>query len=258
MTELPLPPRELRELVGPTEDHFFDNPGGAPVFPHLPADAYDSVLDWGCGCGRLARQLIQQRQRPGRYVGIDLHRGMVQWCQRNLAPHASGFEFRHHDVRNIGLNPSGTAEVLPFPVGDRSSSLVIAWSVFTHVVQSAATFYLGELARVLRPGGFAVTTWFLFDKTAFPMMQEFQNALYINEVDPTNAVIFDRRWLRETARSKGLLLTRIDAPALRGFHWQIQLRPVAAGLTEAEFPADEAPVGIQRPPLMPADAPSLT
>ena len=31
------------------------------------------------------------------------------------------------------------------------------------------------------------------------MMQDFQNALYINDVDPTNAVIFDREWLRREA-----------------------------------------------------------
>ena len=56
------------------------------------------------------------------------------------------------------------------------------------------------------PDGVAVTTWFLFDKANFPMMQEFQNALYISDFDPTNAVIFDRTWLsgalaRRRARS---------------------------------------------------------
>ena len=45
---------------------------------------------------------------------------------------------------------------------------------------------------MLRDGGIAVTTFFLFDKAGFPMMQEFQNAPYINLDDPTNAVIFDR------------------------------------------------------------------
>ena len=34
------------------------------------------------------------------------------------------------------------------------------------------------------------------------MMQDFQNALYINDVDPSNAVIFDREWLRREARRR--------------------------------------------------------
>jgi len=222
MSTLPLPPLPLRQLVGPTEDHFFDNPGGAPIFgADLPPEAYDSVLDFGCGCGRLARQLIQQRPRPRRYVGLDLHAGMIEWCRRHLAVHAPGFEFQHHDVRNLGLNPGGQALTRAFPVPDGWASLAIAWSVFTHVGEAQARFYLDEVARVLRPDGYLVSTWFLFDKRDFPMMQEFQNALFINDVDPTNAVIFDRAWLRRSAREAGLSLAAVTPPTLRGYQWRL-------------------------------------
>jgi len=102
---LPFPPEEMRRLVGPTDPALFDNPGGGPVFPSIPAEAYDSVLDFGCGCGRLARQFIQQMPRPRAYLGIDAHRGMIQWCERNLAPHAAGFRFGHHGVWNQAFNP---------------------------------------------------------------------------------------------------------------------------------------------------------
>jgi len=74
----PLPPGDLRQLVGPSEDRYYDNPTGRPVFPGLPPSAYDFVFDWGCGCGRIARQLLQQDPQPGRYVGVDLHRGMIE------------------------------------------------------------------------------------------------------------------------------------------------------------------------------------
>jgi SAM-dependent methyltransferase len=258
VSTLPLPPLPLRQLVGPTEDHFFDNPGGAPIFgADVPPEAYDSVLDFGCGCGRLARQLIQQRPRPRRYAGLDLHAGMVEWCRRNLAQHAPGFEFHHHDVRNLGLNPGGQALTRAFPVADGWASLVIAWSVFTHVSEAQARFYLGEAARVLRPDGHLVSTWFLFDKRDFPMMQSFQNALFINDVDPTNAVIFDRDWLRRSAREAGLGLVAVTPPTLRGYQWRLVLRPLGAGAPEAEFPPDLAPVGVKPPPLLPADAPTL-
>jgi SAM-dependent methyltransferase len=249
MSGSPLPPLALRRLVGPVEDHFFDNPSGGPVFAELPPDSYDSVFDFGCGCGRLARQLIQQHARPRRYLGIDLHAGMVDWCRHNLAPLAPGFEFRHHDVRNLGLNPHGRAACLPFPAPDRSASLVIAWSVFTHVDQQQAEFYLGEVARILRPRGVLVATFFLFDKGDFPMMQAFQNALFINEVDPSNAVIFDRAWLLSTAASRGLVLTRAWAPDLRGFQWRLHFEPAGPDVRAVELPADEAPRGRIPPPV---------
>lgn len=256
-TTLPLPPRELRALIGPLDDALFDNPSGAPVFPDLPLAACRSVLDWGCGCGRVARQLIQQRPRPERYLGIDLHRGMVRWCQQNLAPHAPGFRFEHHDVHAAGLNPEGSRDPLPFPLDRGAATLIVAWSVFTHVTQRWAEHYLDEAARVLAPDGFLYSTWFLFEKADFPMMQEWQNALYINEIDPSNAVLFDRSWLRDRARAAGLKPTRVVPPEVRGFQWRVVFQPLGVAEPEAEFPPDLAAVGIQRPPLMPADAPRL-
>jgi SAM-dependent methyltransferase len=251
---LPIPPREMRDLIGGLEPEHFDNPSGDPIYPYLPDDAYASVLDFGCGCGRVARQLIQQRRRPGRYLGVDLHRGMIAWCQRELAPRAPGFRFEYHDIHSPGLNPDGEHRVLPLPAADGEFSLVNAISVFTHCLQDQAEFYLGEAARVLRADGFLHATWFLFDKHDFPMMQPFQNALLINETDPSNAVIFDREWLRATARSAGLVITHAIAPEIRGFQWVVVMRPAAAGEHERLLPADDAPLGACAPPLMPADA----
>lgn len=249
MTDLPLPPLEFRRLVGPTDPAAFDNPTRNPVFGEIPVEAYSAVLDFGCGCGRLARQLIQQQRRPDRYLGIDRHAGMIAWAREQLSPAAPDFSFEHHDVRHPHLNPGGTPGHLPFPAEDRAFTLVIAWSVFTHLLEADAAYYIHEVGRVLSPSGVAVTTWFLFDKGDFPMMQEFQNALYINPDDPTNAVVFDRDWLRERARDAGLVLTRIVPPAIRGFQWVIHLERQRDGLVDAPFPEDTAPRGILRAPL---------
>ena len=242
--EVPYPPRELRALVGPLDDEYYDNPSGAPVFPQLPdEDAYRQVFDFGCGCGRVARQLIRQVPRPERYVGIDIHSGMIDWCQANLAPATEGFEFKHHDVFNILLNPGDEKpRTLPLPVGDKQFSLVLAISVFTHLVESQAVHYLSEVSRILRPDGRFLATWFLFDKQHFPMMVEDQNALYTDPVDPTQAVIFDRSWLRGAAREAGLTITDIEAPATRGSWSYIIMTPTREGLEEAAFPRDEAPL----------------
>ena len=252
---LPLPPVEMRELVGPTDPAAFDNPSGVLVYPYLPAEQYDAVLDFGCGCGRIARQLIQQRPRPRRYLGLDLHRGMIDWCRSNLSPHAAGFEFVHHDIANRGFNPGpGKPEVAPFPAEDASFTLVQAWSVFTHLLEPHASYYLREAARVLRPGGVAHTTWFLFDKRDLPMMQDFQNALYINYVDPSNAVIFDREWVRRETAAVGLTIFSIIPPSIRGFHWVLLMAPADDGRDEVVFPPDEAPFGRAPPPVPGADA----
>jgi len=70
------------------------------------------------------------------------------------------------------------------PAEDGAFSLVIAHSVFTHTIQAHAEYYLREITRVMRPDGMLYATFFLFEKRYFPMMQDFQNALYINVENP--------------------------------------------------------------------------
>jgi SAM-dependent methyltransferase len=252
--QLPLPPVELRELTGNVDERWWDNPEGNLVFPWLPKYACQDVLDFGCGCGRIARQLIQQDPQPRSYLGIDLHKGMIAWCRRNLSPHAPQFRFEHHDVFNIGFNPDGQRLSREFPAAEKSVSLVVAWSVFTHLREKQVVSYLGECSRVLKPDGHMVSTWFLFDKRHFPMMQAFQNALYINDVDPSNAVIVDAEWLWRTAAEAGLTPVSVEPPAIRGFHWLIVFRPSQPGLEAAARPMDEAEFGSAPPPIGGPDA----
>jgi SAM-dependent methyltransferase len=252
---LPVPPLNMRELVGPTDPAMFDNPSGDPVFAHIDEAHYDAVLDFGCGCGRVARQLIQQRRRPGRYVGIDLHAGMIRWCDANLAPAAPGFSFVHHDVFAPGLNPGKRKPSMrPFPVEDGSMSMVVAISVFTHLLETQTLHYLREARRVLRDDGVLNATFFLFDKSEFPMMQEVQNSLYINPEDPRNAVIYDREWLQKVTRQAGLVITHAYPPEVRGFQWSLVMTPARPGVEAIEIPPDTAPVGLRRAPMMPVDA----
>jgi SAM-dependent methyltransferase len=248
--ELPYPPTNMRMLVGPVETSYFDNSTGAPVFPTIPTENYESVFDFGCGCGRLARQLLQQRSRPLRYLGIDLHLGMITWCKQNLTPRGPNFHFLHHDVYSLGFNPGrNKPSSLPLPVADRSFKLVLAWSVFTHLLEEQVVYYLGEIARILDPGGIFVSTWFLFDKKYFPMMQEFQNALFINSTDPTNAVILDFNWLAQMVKQRGLKIIEIEPPAIRGFQWRLHMASTANSRSAITFPTDVAPFGVNRPPV---------
>jgi SAM-dependent methyltransferase len=245
----------MRELVGPTDPSAFDNPTSDLVYPYLPEQAYDSVFDFGCGCGRVARQLLQQRSRPRRYLGIDQHLGMIEWCRENLGPRAPGFEFVHHDVFNYHFNPgSGKPEVLPFPAEAESATLINAFSVFTHLTQSQADYYLTEVSRILAPSGIFHSTWFLFDKRDFPVLQTNNAALYVDYVDPGAAVLFDRAWVIGRARAMGLLLTDVVPPSIRGYQWTLVMRRANESVDEITLPEDTAQVGQVTLPSMPHDA----
>jgi len=154
-------------------------------------------LDFECGCGRIARQLLVASVPPASYVGIDINREMISWCQESLQPLREGFRFQHHDVYNKSLGADNSrVRTAPFPVEDGSITSLFAHSVFTHIDLDQTIFYLHETRRVLRPKGIAKTTWFLFSTRTFPMLSPGQETLFINEDDPTNAVIYSWEWLR--------------------------------------------------------------
>ncbi len=246
-----MPPLELRELVGWIDTAGYENPLGESIFEGYDPDEWHTYLDFGCGCGRSARRLILQNPRPQRYIGIDLHRGMIRWCQENLAPCADGFEFIHHDVFSPCLNPDPLRPwVEPLPVETGVCTLIEATSVFTHLVEGQTEFYLDEVERVLAPSGQLIATWFLFDKANFPYMQDSQNALYINDRDVTNAVAYDRAWLQSALHKRGLAITKTVAPPLRGFQWRLDIKRQGPGVVPIEIPDDTAPVGRRPPPLL--------
>jgi hypothetical protein len=132
---------------------------------------------------------------------------------------------------------------------------VVAVSVFTHLDQHQAEHYLRECARVLQPDGYLQSTWFLFDKAAFPMLQEHTNCLYVSYADPSEAVLFARSWVLETAAEAGLVVSHVvPAQKERGHEWTLTFSPRAAGRPEALVPEDHAPVGLARAPEMPDEA----
>lgn len=248
-----MPPRDMRELVGRPDAADYDNPDGERVFPYIPESAYASVFDFGCGCGRIARQLLQQKPRPKRYVGVDINRRMIEWCQNNLTPVDERFTFQHHDVYSLSHAPENSKQLTaPFEVEDSAFSLVVALSIFTHIHEQQAVHYLAEISRIMRPDGLMVATWFLFDKREFPMMQQFQNTLFINENDPTNAVIYDREWVKKAVDASGLAIVNVIRPEIRGFHWYVVMTSKKSGVESIDFPPDTAPYGSMPPPLLPS------
>ena len=251
MNQIPYPPLRLRKSVGPIEDSYYDNPAGSFVFgQEVPALNYRSIFDFGCGCGRVARQLLLQKEAPvGFYLGVDLFDESVEWSQQNLSPVNPAFQFRHHDVFNAQFNPSSKHEIAVLEGGNAQFSLVTATSVFTHIIERNLDHYLSECKRLLSDDGIFHASWFLYDKEGFPMMQESQNCLYINVEDPTNATIYDYNYVRSMYRKHGMTIFAIIPPTIRGFQWFLFAKPMSVGVVEAVFPDDIAPLGICRPPV---------
>lgn len=126
------------------------------------------LLDVGCGCGRVARYLLDSPIAA--YAGFDRHRGMIEWAQSYISSRDERFEFRHVDVqsgyeeldRDVGMV---SAVDLVFPYEDRSFTSALAASVFTHIDFSATSHYLSETARVLGRDGAILASYFPGDET---------------------------------------------------------------------------------------------
>lgn len=237
---IPLPPLELRRWVGPSEPADYDNPTGKPLLEPfgVPLEAYESVFDFGCGCGRQARQMLQQTPRPRRYVGIDVHRGLIEWCQQNLTPVDRGFTFIHHDVYSPWYAPGNSLRLAEkFPVEDGAFSLVVANSVFTHLMNAQAEYYLSELSRILSPRGVAYTSWLFFDRASFRFLPHIYS-LYANAIDFGQAVLFDREWFLAQVRKLGLGVRSTVPPPVPGHQWNVVLVKRTPGM-EDRFPVGE-------------------
>ena len=125
-----------------------------------------SVLDIGCGSGRMARHFLDYIERPGRYVGMDIQKPFIEWCNEHLGGANGAFEFHHQDIYNGSYNPEGVtkASEYRFPFEDGSFDAVILYSVFTHLLPEDAANYMREIARLLKPGGRCYSTWYLLTR----------------------------------------------------------------------------------------------
>jgi SAM-dependent methyltransferase len=221
---LPLPPEPLRRLVSPIIDEsYYDNPTGDLIWgpleigPLKRGQAYEHIFDFGCGCGREARRLLLQHQRPRRYVGLDVNRTMIKWCEQHLRQ--DGFQFHHHDVWNINYAPDNSHNRhLPIAGLGSGFTLVEANSVFTHLHDDQTRFYLEQMRSMLSPTGIIRASWFFFKKQCFPMMGDDMNTLFVSELDTTLAVYYDWFYFLRLTRSLGYRIVKIEWAQLLGFH----------------------------------------
>jgi SAM-dependent methyltransferase len=141
---LPVPPPKLRVLVvGHADAENFLETGRrdsemvrqAAKLAGQPVEQMKDILDWGCGCGRVARW---SKDLTGPQIhACDYNEELVGWVATNLP---------FIDARNNDLTP-------PLPYEAHSMDYVYALSIFTHFTDELAVTWMQEMHRILRPGG---------------------------------------------------------------------------------------------------------
>jgi SAM-dependent methyltransferase len=179
-----------------------------------------SVLDVGCGIGRMARALTGYL-RDGSYEGFDIVPAGIRWCQKNITPRYPNFHFALADIRNTDYNPQGklSAAEYRFPYADASFDFAFLTSVFTHLLPADAEHYLAELSRVLRPGSKCLATYFLLNEEAKKRIADGSSSLLfhhplngcwtINPEIPESAVAYDELKIGEFLENNGFALESI-------------------------------------------------
>lgn len=127
------------------------------------------ILDMGCGLGRVSRSLAGFL--TGSYTGVDIAKPSIDWCSQAYRDYPN-FRFIHADIFSTFYNPDSktNAEDYRFPFEDGRFDLVFSASLFTHLQIAAVDNYLGEMARVLKPGGMAWNSYLLLDEVTEPLV----------------------------------------------------------------------------------------
>jgi 2-polyprenyl-3-methyl-5-hydroxy-6-metoxy-1,4-benzoquinol methylase len=108
-----------------------------------PIQSTSSVLDFGCGWGRILRFFMRD-VAPANLVGVDCMPKAIELCRQTNTV---------NEFKQVPLLP-------PSDLQNNSFDLIYLFSVFSHLSEDAHDRWLTEFRRVMKPGGILIaTTW---------------------------------------------------------------------------------------------------
>lgn len=102
----------------------------------LKVERFGAILDFGCGVGRILRHW--RTIKGPAWHGTDYNPDLINWCKSHL-------KFSEFRVNTL-------AGELPYK--PETFDFIYAFSVFTHLSEPLQFFWMNELSRVLKPGGY--------------------------------------------------------------------------------------------------------
>jgi cyclopropane fatty-acyl-phospholipid synthase-like methyltransferase len=188
---------------------------------YLGIEPHHTVLEIGCGPGKIAVP-IAKRLTTGRFIGQDISKECIDWCNANIAAAYPRASFIHADIQNDMYNPHGgeSPETYRLAVEDGSVDRIILFSVFTHLFESGVANYMREMRRVLKPDGRALASWFILSEPGWRHAREKPGPIGMFRFDhrvadnsftnvaehPLGAMGFTLPWIIDSARDAGLKL----------------------------------------------------
>jgi SAM-dependent methyltransferase len=156
------------------------------IFQNLPSRPV-RMLDVGCGVGRMYLAAKPYLTDEDSYLGIDVGKSFVDICRSQYQePNVS---FIHTEAANGYYARGEKGPPKTWPLEDGYHNVVTALSVWTHLREEDWRFYLGEVGRVLAPGGRAIISFFILDDLYAPEAKSSRMSRFYPQ--PENKWIFD-------------------------------------------------------------------
>lgn len=182
------------------------------------------ILDFGCGCGRVALPILDYLSAQGKYTGIDIIPELIKFCVDEISSKFANAEFIYLLKTNqfyeseIGASSRLNHRIQELSeLGEERFDFIIAFSVFTHLCRADAENYLKQLTKLLKPNGHLLLSTFLINSsskkyisqnTAIPTFRLFPlvnpSVYYSDRTNKLAAVAFWESYLIDTAIEAGL------------------------------------------------------
>jgi ubiquinone/menaquinone biosynthesis C-methylase UbiE len=159
------------------------------------------IIDIGCSWGYLAFALANFLNKEGAYLGVEIQGEATKWAKERLGWLGENFKFVHLDIHNDFYNPAGDLRrnQARLPVPDGWANVIIAGSVFTHMLEDGVQAYLDEICRVLVPNGVAA---FSYDDSTYWSSDE---AYAIGDKNiPDKTTFYSRSKIKDMVLKAGL------------------------------------------------------